>query len=69
MGTYRQYGAFNSNVATFLRANLAAFIICCGSEFGSKLGSKHPKRVSNATRPIPTDVKLQIITNSILQIK
>lgn len=55
VGIYRQNGNFNSSVATFRSAYFAALIICCGSEFGAKFGSKHPKRVSSATRPMPAN--------------
>ena len=52
LGNHRQYGALSSNIAIFLSTNCAAFIICCGSLFGSNFSSRHPKRVSRATSPI-----------------
>uniref|UniRef100_A0AAG5DBT0 Uncharacterized protein n=1 Tax=Anopheles atroparvus TaxID=41427 RepID=A0AAG5DBT0_ANOAO len=52
VGKYRQYGAFSSSVATLRRAYLAALMICCGSDFGSRLGSRQPSRASSATRPM-----------------
>lgn len=51
-GNHLQYGAFNSKIAIFLNANCAAFIICCGSLFGSNSPSRHPRRVSSATSPM-----------------
>lgn len=53
VGIYLQKGAFSSRAATFLKANLAASIIFCGSESGTRDPPKQPNRTSKATSPIP----------------